>query len=346
MDRRPRADRRASAAACAVFAGVAGIWPAVAQAQASAPAAVAAPSDAELERAKDRYQAGETAMADQRFADAAYDYAAAYELSRDPALLFKLGRAHERDGQCDVALGFYARYLREGQPTEAFARATRERIAACDGKRGAASATAGSGAAADATSVPAKTRPNDSAGTTITPGPAAGSSATGSSATGSSATGSSPAGSSSTGSSSTGSPDATGATTTTTTGATAGAALPRLSNQRRAAWLITGGAVAMVALGGVLAYAASSSENDVRDLYIGFARTPPSFDRATRKSYDDLIAQGHQYQHLAWAAFGTAGAAAIGAALLFWLDERPAAREAPRIAPAVGPHGAGVSVRF
>jgi hypothetical protein len=109
--------------------------------------------------------------------------------------------------------------------------------------------------------------------------------------------------------------------------------------------VLTGGAIALASLGGILAYAANSAENDVRDLYIGFAGQTPAFDARTRRSYDDLVAQGRRYQHLSWAAFGVAGAAAIGAAVMFATGRRPAAEHA-RITPVVTPSTAGVSVRF
>src|SRR5687768_10220988 len=65
----------------------------------------------DLERARELYRNAETAMKESRFDDAARDYAAAYEVSKDPALLFKIGRANEAAGRCDVALSYYARYL-------------------------------------------------------------------------------------------------------------------------------------------------------------------------------------------------------------------------------------------
>src|SRR5262245_39392683 len=63
----------------------------------------------ELDRAKDLYLSAEAAMKDDRFDDAARDYGAAYELSRDPALFYKIGRANERAGKCSVALTYYTR---------------------------------------------------------------------------------------------------------------------------------------------------------------------------------------------------------------------------------------------
>jgi len=271
-----------------------------------APAGHAEPAP-DLARARDLYQSAEAAIQDGRYDDAARDYAAAYELSSDPALLYKIARAHERAGKCEIALIYYARYLREGQPSEPFAALTRDRIAACGGEPGSGE-----------------------------PAPAAGSASAGSAA-GSAA----PAAGSA-------APSAGTAAEPPATRDAGSPATPRPvavpPTREKIAWLLGGGAIALVALGGVLSYATSSSENDVRDLYAGFAGQPPAFDAQTRKRYDDLVDQGRRYQHLAWAAFGLAGAAAVGVTLLFTVGRD--AEPAPRIAPVVGPRSAGVSVRF
>jgi hypothetical protein len=117
-------------------------------------------------------------------------------------------------------------------------------------------------------------------------------------------------------------------------------------DREKVAWLLGGGAIAFATLGGVLAYAASSSESDVRDLYAGLAGQTPTFDGATRKRYDDLVAQGERYQHLSWAAFGLAGAAAVGVVVLFAIGGGDEPAHPPAVTPVVGPRAAGVSVRF
>lgn len=95
-------------------------------------AAAQAPA-ADVARAKDLYKAAEAAMAAGRFDDAVRDYGAAYDASKDPALFYKLGRAHERAGHCDTALTYYRRYLAEGAPNEAFTKLAHDRIRACGG---------------------------------------------------------------------------------------------------------------------------------------------------------------------------------------------------------------------
>jgi len=316
----------------------------------------------DLERARELYRSAETAMQDGRYDDAARDYGAAYELSADPALFYKIGRANERAGKCDVALVYYARYLRDGKPTEQFTALTRERIAACGGDHtGSASPGAGAAGSAGATST------TDSAAAGAAPGPTSptqGGSApatTGAAAPGAATTGATPADAATSGATT------PGAATTGAAANAGGAAAPEGSTgtgpvaasgsgaaalipptREKIAWLVGGSAIAFATLGGVLAYAASSSENDVRDLYAGFAGQTPPFDAQTRKRYDDLVDEGRRYQHLSWAAFGLAGAAAVGVAVLFTIGrgDEPAPPRAPAVTPVVGTHGAGVSVRF
>ena len=93
----------------------------------------AQPSSADLDRARIMYAAAELAMTESRFADAARDYALAYDASKDPALLFKIGGANERAGKCDVAVDYFWRYLREAKPTPDFVTLTQQRIRICGG---------------------------------------------------------------------------------------------------------------------------------------------------------------------------------------------------------------------
>jgi hypothetical protein len=294
----------------------------------------------DLERAKELYRIAETAMKDGRFADAVRDYGASYELSKDPALFFKIGRANERAGKCDLALIYYARYLNDGKPTEPFVATTRERMRACGGDVRNVPGSA-----------PAEPRPGGaegSAGAVVEPRPGGGDAP----AEGSAAK---PVGSAGSGAPGEGSgaaraePDGGSAGSAAGSGSSeASAKAPVLipTNRHKVAWVMTGGAIALAALGGVLAYAASSSENDVRDLYVGFGGQPATFSDETRKKYDDLVDQGHRFQHLSWASFGLAGAAAVGAAVLFVIGGRDESAQHARVTPIITPSGAGVSVGF
>jgi hypothetical protein len=94
----------------------------------------------------------------------------------------------------------------------------------------------------------------------------------------------------------------------------------------------------------VLAYSASSSEQDLKDLYAGVNNMPVSYDGTVPGRYRDLVDQGERYQHLSWAAFGVAGACAAGAAFLFL--HHGGEDEHISIAPMVAPHESGVMARL
>jgi hypothetical protein len=242
--------------------------------------------------ATELYNAAETAMTEQRYADAIRDYAAAYDITKDPVLFYKLGSANERAGNCQAALTYYAGYLKEAKPTDRFKVLTEAHIRACGGDPAALEA-AGSGSGS---------------------GSAGGS--------GSAAPGDSDAGSGS------------------------GSALPPMTLTRHgtnASWLLVGGAIAFVTVGGVLAYSAGSSEQDIKDLYAGLGGRVPAWNAATQKRYQDLVDEGHRYQHLSWAAFGVGIGLGAAAAYLFY--RHPTSETTLHVAPAVSPHTAGVTAR-
>lgn len=104
----------------------------------------------------------------------------------------------------------------------------------------------------------------------------------------------------------------------------------------RGAWILVASSIALVTVGGVLAYAARSAESDVEDLYVGFGGQPPSFDARTQKQYEDLVSEGNRYEKLSWASFGLAGASAIGAAILFYRHTGETVQVAPAVTPTSG----------
>ncbi len=109
---------------------------------------------------------------------------------------------------------------------------------------------------------------------------------------------------------------------------------------RNAAWFSAGLTLAFVTAGGVLAYSAKSSEQDIRDLYNGTGGVVPTYDASTQQKFKDAVDEGHRYQYLSWASFGAAGACAIVSAILFvrsWSST---------VEPVVAPHQAGVQASW
>ncbi len=102
---------------------------------ATAAGASAQPAKPDLAEAASLYRAAEQAMTERRYDDAARDYGAAYEISKDAVLFFKIGSALDKGGKCPVAVTYYRRYLREAKPTAEHQKLTNERIAVCEGTR-------------------------------------------------------------------------------------------------------------------------------------------------------------------------------------------------------------------
>jgi hypothetical protein len=86
-------------------------------------------------KAGELYAAASQAMTESRFADAARDFVAAYDITKDPVLFFKIGSAYESAGNCTEALVYYERYLAEAKPEEKFVALTKQRIDTCRGAK-------------------------------------------------------------------------------------------------------------------------------------------------------------------------------------------------------------------
>jgi tetratricopeptide (TPR) repeat protein len=112
--------------------------------------AVYAQPAASLARAKQLYDDATAAMTAERYEEAAADFAAAFDITQDPVLFFKIASANEKAGHCETAIEYYRRYLAEAKPEPSFVTLTDERIAACSAMGSdTGSATTGSGSATE-----------------------------------------------------------------------------------------------------------------------------------------------------------------------------------------------------
>jgi tetratricopeptide (TPR) repeat protein len=91
----------------------------------------AQPAEPDYSRATDLYNGASKALDEGRGDDAARDFLAAYDITKDPVLFFKIGSAYEKAGKCSDAIGYYERYLAEAKPEESFVTLTKQRIDAC-----------------------------------------------------------------------------------------------------------------------------------------------------------------------------------------------------------------------
>ncbi len=255
-------------------------------------------AEPDLARAKDLYLASEKAMSDGRYADAIRDYGATYDITRDPILFYKMASAYQKAGQCDVALIYFGRYVKEARPTDRYLELTKDRVRECGGDPRIVVSAAP--AVPPAAPPPAEPSP---APVEPTPAPV------------------DPA---------TVAPVASGPVAP-------GTKAVKMSNRDRGAWLLVASSIGFVTIGSVLAYSANSAESDITDLYEGFTGTPASFDDRTRGVYDDLVAEGERYERLSWVSFGLAGASLIGAIVLFKTgDGEKAVQVTPAVTPTGG----------
>ncbi len=116
-------------------------------------------------------------------------------------------------------------------------------------------------------------------------------------------------------------------------------------NSNKVPWVLVATSVGFITVGAVLAYSASSSENDIDDLYQGLGGMAPSFDARTKAKYDDLVDEGERYEKLSWISFGLAGVTGIAAAVLFWKNSGKD-ESSVQVTPTASASGGGVSARW
>lgn len=269
----------------------------------------------DFKAAAEHYKAADALMAQGNYSGAALEYAIAYDITKDPILFFKIGTANEKAGKCNVALTYFQRYLKEGNPSEEYRRVTEEKIAGCK-------ATVGE-------------PPPGGGGTTPPPDP-------------DTVGGGDP-------DPGTGEPGGAVEDEPATTGDGLGGGLgPAFTDKggswkRSAAWISTGVTIGMVAVATVLYMSAEGSEEDLQAL-IDFRDTngePLPFNEI-KTQYDDLVDEGERFDRLSTIAFAAAGVSAAAAVTFFVLDARSGKpKERPvgfvgRVQPRVDRHGAGV----
>ena len=118
------------------------------------------------------------------------------------------------------------------------------------------------------------------------------------------------------------------------------------SKLRVAAWVSLAATVAVLTAGAIFGLSAQSRADEIsrRFTFVDTSGQPSQFDAAAQKDYHDLKSDGRLYNNLAIGFFSGAGALAITTVVLFVVDyKRPAARHAWRLAPTVGKDAAGVT---
>ncbi len=289
------------------------------------PAQVAAQPD--FKAAAEHYKAAQAAEAAGNFSGAALEYGIAYDLTKDPILFFKIGTANEKANKCNIALTYFHRYLKEGNPSDEYKRLTEEKIAGC---KAAVGDTGGGGGDTGGGGGGGDTGGGDGGDT------------------GGGGDGDTGGGGGDTGGGGGGDTGGDGL---------GGGAGPSFvdgdaSWKRSAAWISTGTTIGLLAVATVLYMSAEGSEEDLQAL-IDFrdqSGQPVPFEQV-RAQYDDLVDEGERFEKLATYAFAAAGVSAAAAVTFFVLDSKAGGREkpvgfvghaVPRVTPRLGRESAGV----
>ncbi len=278
----------------------------------------------DFKAAAEHYKAADALMAQGNYAGAALEYAIAYDITKDPILFFKIGTANEKGGKCNVALTYFQRYLKEGNPSEEYRRVTEEKIAGCKAAIG------------DPSGGGSKPPPDPVGDTPPDPDTVGGG---GDSFPADGSTGGAPP------------PDGAG-------DGLGGGLGPSFTDKggswkRSAAWISTGVTIGMVAVATVLYMSAEGSEEDLQALIDFRDDGQPIAYQEVQAQYDDLVAEGERFDRLSTIAFAAAGVSAAAAVTFFVLDARSgSAKERPvgfvgslggtRVQPRIDRHGAGV----
>jgi hypothetical protein len=255
----------------------------------------------DYEAARAHYRAGQEAAADGRYDEAARAYEAAYALTADPILHFRIADAYQHAGACERALEHYQRYLDEANPPEAYAEIALRRVNACQDEILAAREDAARGEPGDG-EVPREPPPREA-------------SAAREDASRSGGPADAPSSRADT-------PDRPEPRQVSSDALTT-SALERDTWHRGAAWTSTGVAVVLAATSGIMAASARARERDLERLLSARdadTDAPPAFEGHVAERYMHLQREGERYARASQLALGAAGAAAITAAVLAWID--------------------------
>ncbi len=286
----------------------------------------------DYERARQAYKKAEAAFAKGEFAIAAREFGVAYEITKDPVLFYKIAEAQEKSGDCDTAMVYYGRYLREAKPDDEYKKLTQAALKRCGGGSAAKPDTSGGSATGAGSGTGTGAGTDTGTGTTATGGGTATDTGTGG---GASVTG---------GGSPFGDDDAPPP--------------PHVTDdegshwKRTTGWVAVGLTVGLATTGAVLGLSASSRQEDLKNL-IDFRSAqgdPATFEGSIKDKYDNLVDEGQKFDKLSKVAFAAAGGTAIIATVFFILDakdtpkDETTAMRGHHVTPIIGAGQVGLGV--
>lgn len=282
-------------------------------------------TEEQIETAKKHFIDAQKAMEAKEYEIAAREYAIAYDITKDPTLFYWIGMARQQAGDCEGALIYYGRYMKEGHPQGELEQRTRAQIDECNKLLGRGTGTPGTG------------DPGTPPTGTGDPGPGTGDPGTGDPGAGDTTVPPVDDGG-----------DAPFVAPDPGNGGAANFLDEDPSWKRTAGWIAVGATVAFATTGAVMGLSAKSREEDIENLidFRDMNGQPRAYDGNTRETYDELIDEGERFDTLARISFGLAGASAVAATVFFVLDATggdEAEGTASRLVPMVGPDGVGVA---
>jgi hypothetical protein len=330
-----------------------------------------------FEEAGKHFAAAKQAFEVKHFRIAATEFQKAYDVTKDPLLLYNVGEAWEKAGEAKKAVASYRAYLR-AQPKAQDRADVDKRVKAIIAKKYQIDSESAPGddpnaapPASEATALPSATTPPSGPPTTVPPASAPPTTTSTPPTTPPSGAppGTPPSGSPAGG---TVTPDfmkepASGpaATSTPPTPAPASAVttppappeappagfLDRTppTKMRIVAWVGVAVTVAVLTAGAIFGLAAQSRADEItrRETFIDMMGQPKTFTADEQTTYRNLRDEGNLYNGLAIGFFSVAAATAVATTVLFVVDyKRRPAPQAMRIEPTFGPRGGGLALTW
>lgn len=282
------------------------------------------------------FASAQDAFAQGQFELAAKEFQAAYDITRDPAMLLNIGESWQRAGDGKKALAGYRAYL-SAQPQAPDRAEVESRISTIEAALASPPPAAAPGAAAGspASSPAGGTSPGG------TPAPQPGSEAAGQTP---------PAGTAAagqTGDATKPAPPATTPPAQTKDAAKPDAGSPPItpperpmSRLRTAGWVTVAVAIALATSGAIVGLGAQDRADELRrrtTVLVG--NQPPVYDEGQAEAYTTLRSEGNAYNQAAIALLSTASAVAVTAGVLFIVDyvRRPKVEPKTKGGWALGP---------
>jgi hypothetical protein len=283
----------------------------------------------DFEGAAKHFSAAQDAFGKQQFHSAAAEFERAYEITKDPVLLFNIGEAWQKAGEGRKAVASYKAYLK-AQPASADRGDVQKRIKLIEQKKFKIPDQSAPAVAVVTPPPPvAVEAPAPSPAPILDEGPGASPAPVVAEA-----------------------PPPSPAPVAVVAEKPAEASGGLLEDQpaskmRVAAWISLAATVAVLTAGAIFALSSQARADEItrRFQFVDSMGQPREFDELAQKDYRDLKDEGQLYNNLAIGFFSGAGALAVVTTVLFIVDwKKPAKRSALRFEPTVGKDHAGVSL--